>query len=214
MSTQAHGGADVADDEVVVSDLAALKALFGTPGEASLRKEVDHLHPVYRRWIEASPFAVLATSGPGGLDASPRGDPAGLVTIKDDRTLWLPERRGNNRIDSLSNLLIEPSVALLFLVPGVDETLRVNGRARILATPALLDRLAMDGKRPQCVIEVSVATVYFQCARALLRSGLWRPGPRADVPTPGQMLSALTNAGIDGDAYDRDLPARQAGSLY
>lgn len=210
----ADGDGDGQDTNIVIADLASLEALYGTPGEASLRKEADHLHPVYRRWIEASPFAVLATRGPGGLDASPRGDPASLVTVVDERTLLLPERRGNNRIDSLRNLVVDPSVALLFLVPGVDETLRVNGTARILATPALLERLAVNGAPPKCVIEIRVTTVYFQCARALQRARLWTPGPRPDVPTAGAMLSALTDAGIDGAAYDRELPARQRATLY
>jgi PPOX class probable FMN-dependent enzyme len=205
------------DDPHTIRDLPALEALFGAPGEASLRKEVDHLHPVYRQWIEASPFAVLATLGPGGLDASPRGDPAPLVTVLDERTLLLPERRGNNRIDSLRNIVADPRVALLFLIPGVGETLRVNGRARITTEPALMQRLAMAGKPPQCVIEVAVESVFFQCARALQRSALWAVppgGPAAQVPTAGAMLAAVTASAIDGAAYDRELPARQRATLY
>lgn len=204
-----------ADDEI--RDLAALEGLFGRPGEASLKKEVTRLHPVYRRWIEASPFAVLATSGAGGLDASPRGDPASLVTVVDDETLWLPERRGNNRIDSLRNLIEDPRVALLFLVPGIGETLRVNGRARILVTPAVLQQLAMNGAAPRCVIEIRIESVFFQCARALQRSQLWNPTamvPPSTVPTAGQILGALTDDGIDGQAYDRALPQRQRDTLY
>ncbi len=199
-----------------ITTLPQLQALFGTVGEASLRKEVPFIHPVYRQWIEASPFAMLATSGLAGLDASPRGDPAGFVVVEDEHTLLLPERRGNNRIDSLRNILADPRVALLFLIPGVGETLRVNGRATISVEPALLQRLAMDGKPPQCVLRIAVDTVFFQCARALQRSALWasvaqRP---ADVPTAGTILQALTDAGIDGAQYDRDLPARQRGTLY
>src|SRR6187549_1692158 len=148
-----------------ITRLDQLTALFGEVGEASRRKEVDHLHPVYRQWIEASPFAVLATSGPDGLDTSPRGDPAGLVTVQDERTLLLPERRGNNRVDSLKNILVDPRVSLIFLIPGVGETLRVNGRARISTQPELLQRLAMDGKPPQCVLVIGVEAVFFQCAR-------------------------------------------------
>lgn len=201
-----------AGDEV--RDLAALERLFGPVGEAALRKEVPRLHPVYRRWIEASPFAVLATNGPGGLDASPRGDPAGLVTVVDDRTLWLPERRGNNRIDSLRNLIHDPRVGLLFLIPGIGETLRVNGHGRILTTPALLERLAMNGVRPQCVIEIRIETVFFQCARALQRSKLWNPPETPKVPTAGEILAALTDDAIDGQAYDRALPQRQRDTLY
>jgi PPOX class probable FMN-dependent enzyme len=157
-------------------DLAALEALFGPVGEASIRKEVPSLHPVYRRWLEAAPFAVLATSGPAGLDASPRGDPAPLVTVQDEHTLLLPERRGNNRIDSLRNIVADPRVALLFMIPGVGETLRVNGRAHISVDPSLLQRLAMDGTPPKCVIVVHIETVRSSApARCSARSCGRRP---------------------------------------
>jgi len=170
---------------------------------------------VYRRWIEASPFAVLATVGQGGLDASPRGDPAGLVVVQDERTLLLPERRGNNRVDSLRNILADPRVALLFLVPNVSETLRVNGRARISVDPNLLERTAMDGKPPHCVLVITIETVFFQCGRAMHRSRLWGATARPDgVPTAGEMLDALTQGGIDGPAYDAGLPQRQKSTLY
>ena len=200
-----------------IQTIAQLEALFGQPGEASLKKEVPYLHPSYQALIAASPFAVLATTGPGGLDASPRGDAPGFVAVQDEKTLLLPERRGNNRIDSLRNIVADPRVALLFLIPGVGETLRVNGSARITVAPELLARFAVDGKPPQCVIEIEVETVYFQCARAIQRSKLWAPlpeGVRREVPTPGAILSALTDAAFDGAAYDRELPARQRASLY
>jgi len=203
------------DDLQTIQDLASLQALFGPVGDASVRKEVSRLHPVYQRWIEASPFAVLATVGPDGLDASPRGDPPGLVSIQDEHTLLLPERAGNNRIDSLKNILADPRVALLFLVPGVGETLRVNGRARISVAPDLLQRLAMDGKPPRCVLVITVDTVFFQCARAMKRASLWDAREAAAaVPTAGEMLAALTHNAIDGVAYDRALPARQRDTLY
>ena len=203
-------------DPAAITKLEQLHALYGAPAEASLRKEAPFLPPVYRRWIEASPFAVLATSGPEGLDASPRGDPAGFVVVEDDKTLLLPERRGNNRIDSLRNILADPRVALLFFIPGVGETLRVNGRAAITIDAALLDRLEVDGKRPQCVLRISVDQVFFQCARAMHRSQLWSGGTeRPDgVPTAGEMLQALTAGGIDGVRYDADLPQRQRATLY
>ncbi len=203
-----------------------LDALFGPVGEASLRKEVDHLHPVYRRWIEASPFAVLATSGPGGLDVSPRGDPAPLVRVVDAHTLLLPERRGNNRVDSLRNLLADPRMALLFFVPGVGETVRVNGRAEISVEPQLLASFGMDGALPRCVLRVHVERVYFQCARAMLRSRLWagagdaseadatRAPERPAVPSAGAMLAALSDQQVGGEAYDRELSARQRATLY
>ena len=201
----------------VITTVADLEALFGPVGEASIRKEVPYLHPHYQALIQASPFAVLATAGPDGLDVSPRGDPAGFVVVQDEHTLLLPERRGNNRVDSLRNIVADPRVALLFLIPGVGETLRVNGRATISVEPALLQRLAMDGQAPKCVLVIAVETALFQCARAIARSNLWRAAP-ADapraVPTPGQILEALTQAAIDGATYDRELPERQRTTLY
>jgi len=206
-----------APDTHAISDITGLEALSGAVGEASIRKEVDRLHPVYQRWIKASPFAVLCTSGAGGLDASPRGDPASLVAIQDEHTLLLPERRGNNRIDSLRNLIEDPRVALLFFIPGIGETLRVNGTGRILVTPQLLQDMAMEGIQPKCVIEIKVETAFFQCARAMKRSNLWEPASAealSAVPSAGAMLAALTESAIDGAAYDRELPARQKATLY
>lgn len=207
---------DAPGDPHHITTLDQLEALFGVVGEASLRKEVPFVHPAYRQWMEASPFAMLATSGPGGLDASPRGDPAGFVVVEDEKTLLLPERRGNNRIDCLRNIVADPRVALLFLIPGVGETLRVNGRARISAEPALLQRLAVQGQPPKCVLVIAVETVFFQCARAMQRSGLWQgvQARPANVPTAGALLQALTDAGIDGAQYDRELPGRQRATLY
>jgi PPOX class probable FMN-dependent enzyme len=200
-----------------IESIEQLEALFGPVGEASIRKEVPFLHPHYQAVIRASPFAVLATASPDGLDVSPRGDPPGFVEVQDERTLLLPERRGNNRIDSLRNLLVDPRVALLFLVPGVGETLRVNGRATISVEPGLLERFRMNGQPPKCVLVITVETVLFQCARAIARSNLWQPVPpdaKRPVPTPGEMLEALTQAAIDGATYDRDLPERQRTTLY
>lgn len=200
----------------LIDDVATLEALFGAVGKAARIKEVSYLHPIYRQWIEASPFAVLATAGPDGLDASPRGDPASLVTILDEHTLLLPERRGNNRLDSLRNILTDPRVALLFMIPGVGETLRVCGRARISVEPALLQRLAREGKPPQCVIEVRVESVFFQCARAMQRAQLWSypPSQQARAPSAGAILAALSETAFDADTYDRELPGRQRTTLY
>lgn len=202
------------DDQFHIHTLDQLESLFGAVGEASLKKDVPHIHPMYRQLIEASPFAVLATSGPGGLDASPRGDAPGFVQVLDEHTLLLPERRGNNRIDSLRNIVADPRVALLFLIPGVGETLRVNGRAAISADPQLLQRFAVNGAEPKCVIAVKVESAFFQCARAIRRSRLWEPAAAADVPTAGAILEALTGHGIDGGEYDRDLEQRQKATLY
>lgn len=194
----------------------ALRALYGPAGEASLAKEVPALTPQYRALVEASPFCVLATSGPGGLDATPRGDPPGFIRVLDDKTLVIPDRRGNNRIDSLLNVVRDPRVALLILVPGVAETLRVNGRGRITTDPALLEPTAVDGKVPVTGLVITVESVYFQCAKALVRSRLWDPAAqrdRAELPTPGQMLKGAKE-GFDAEAYDKALPARLAVSLY
>jgi PPOX class probable FMN-dependent enzyme len=201
----------------VVETVSELEALLGPVGEAALRKESPTLHPHYQAMVQTSPFAVLATLGPGGLDASPRGDPAGFVQVRDERTLLMPERRGDNRADSLHNIVADPRVALLFMIPGVGETLRVNGRATISVEPALLERFRMQGQLPKCVLVIAVETVFFQCARAIVRSNLWRPvSPDAarPVPTPGAMLEALTAASIDGATYDGNLAERQRTTLY
>ena len=205
------------DEKYLIHSKEQLVSLFGDPGEAAVQKEVSFLHPHYQSLIKASPFAVLATIGPSGLDASPRGDPPGFVSIQDKYTLLIPERRGNNRIDSLLNILTDPRVALLFLIPGVGETLRVNGRARITTDPEILKNQSVEGKLPKCVIIVKVETAFFQCARAIQRSRLWQPvshNSKPDVPSAGTILEALTNANIDGGKYDGELPARQRDTLY
>jgi PPOX class probable FMN-dependent enzyme len=202
--------------EHLITDLASLEALFGPVAAPSIAKETDYLHPLYARWIENARFALLATSGPDGVDVSPRGDAGSLVRIADDHTLLLPERRGNNRIDSLRNLISNPRVGLLFLIPGVGETLRVRGCAEVCVDPELLESFAVEGKRPICVVRVSVEKVFFQCARSILRSRLWHREEHdtANVPTPGTILAALTQGGIDGQSYDSALPKRQRESLY
>jgi PPOX class probable FMN-dependent enzyme len=200
-----------------ITTLEALHALYGEVGESSRVKEVDRITPHYRTFIEASPFAVLATSGPGGLDCSPRGDRPGFVRVADEKTLLLPDRRGNNRVDSLENILHDPRVGLLFLVPGVGEALRVNGRAEICVGADLLESFIMDGKRPRSVLAVSVEAVYFQCARAIVRSDLWNPEKRIarnSLPSVGEILSALSQKSIDGEAYDRVLPERLKATLW
>ncbi len=200
-----------------ITSIGDLEALYGEVHKASLLKEADRIVPEYRALIEASPFAALATSGPEGLDCSPRGDGPGFVRVRDDKTLLLPDRRGNNRIDSLRNIVRDSSVALLFLIPGIGETLRVNGRASISIDPDLLESFSVDGKPPNSVVVITVETVFFQCARAILRSELWNPArhvPRENLPSAGQMLAALTNNEAGGEAYDKALPERQRTSLY
>jgi hypothetical protein len=200
-----------------ISTIEQLESLFGPVGEASIAKEATALHPIYQQWIQASPFAVIATVGPGGLDVSPRGDPAPLVQIVDESTILLPERRGNNRLDGLRNILHDPRVALLFFIPGIRETVRVNGKATITLNQSILQSFAIDGAMPKCVLEITVEAVFFQCGRALIRSDLWELQKHQDaknVPSAGAILSVLTQSRIDGFAYDADLPQRQKTTLY
>jgi uncharacterized protein len=199
-----------------ISSLADLAALYGDVNPNSLRKETNHLTPEYRRWLEASPFCAVATSGTAGLDCSPRGDPNGFVRVIDPCTVAFPDRRGNNRLDTLKNLVIDPRIAVLFFAPGVNETLRINGRATLTREPALVQSFAMNGKLPVCVVVIAIEAVYFQCARALIRSRLWDPSRHVDrksMPTAGEM-SRSADATFDAETYDAALPARQAGSLY
>ena len=201
----------------IVRDIDTLRALYGEPSEPSLAKQTDSLHPLYQAFIRVAPFAVLATVGSATLDVSPRGDGPGFVTIEDDKTLLIPDRRGNNRIDSLRNIVADPRVALIFLIPGIGETIRVNGTATISIDPALLGRFPEAGKLPKSVLVVHVEAVFFQCAKAVVRSGLWDPERhvrRTDLPSNGTILSTLTAARIDGDAYDRTMPARLIETLY
>ncbi|TWG80990.1 hypothetical protein L602_004900000140 [Cupriavidus gilardii J11] len=200
-----------------ITTLAELEARYGEPNQASLAKEVDYLHPHYRAFVEASPFCLLSTVADGMAECSPRGDAPGFVKVLDDRTLLLPDRRGNNRIDSLRNIVADPRVGLLFLVPGVDETLRVAGTAAISTDPELIDACAVGGKAPATVLVIAVRSVFFQCARALVRSRLWQADaqvPRSALPSTGTMLAALSRDAIDGAAYDAELPQRLRQTLY
>src|ERR1700761_2058349 len=201
----------------IIATVAELEAIYGCPGEASTVKVADRITPSYRTLIGTSPFAALATSGPEGLDCSPRGDVAGFVRIHDERTLMMPDRRGNNRIDSLRNIVRDPRVALLFLIPGSGTTLRINGRAQVSADPALLASFAMDGKLPRTVIVMTVGEIYFQCARAIVRSDLWNPDKRVDprsLPTPGQILASMSENTVGGESYDREWPERARNTMW
>jgi PPOX class probable FMN-dependent enzyme len=200
-----------------ITDVAALEKLYGLPSGAAVEKEIDHLHPHYRRLIAASPFFILATGGPDGMDASLRGDAPGFVVVEDEKTLLVPDRRGNNRVDSLRNIVADPRVALLFLIPGVGETLRVNGRAEIRTDPPLLERFRVEGRLPRSVIVVRVGTVFFQCARAIFRSQLWDPArhiERGSLPSLGTIICDITHARFDGKEYDKGLYERLQGALY
>ncbi len=200
-----------------VQSIEDLETLYGAPVAAATKKELDYIAPVYAKLIEASPFVALATEGPEGLDCSPRGDGAGFVRIHDEKTLLMPDRRGNNRIDSLRNIVRTGRAALLFLIPGSGTTLRVNGRAIVETDVALCDSFAVEGKPPRSVIVISVESIYFQCARAIMRSSLWDLDAHIDpksLPTPGQILAALTDDRVGGADYDAAWPERAKSSLW
>ena len=202
----------------IIATIEQLEAIYAAkPVPASTVKEVARITPHYRALIEASPFAALATSGPEGLDCSPRGDKPGFVRVVDETTLAMPDRRGNNRIDSLRNIVRDPRVALLFLIPGSGTTFRVNGRAVVSTDPELLASFAVEDHAPRSVILIAVETAYFQCARAIVRSDLWNPAKRVDpktLPTPGKILASLSDQRIGGEAYDREWPQRARKSLW
>ncbi len=200
-----------------ITSVEQLEAIYGTPGEASLVKELDRLIPEYVAFVEASPFVALATNGPEGLDCSPRGDLRGFVRVADERTLLMPDRRGNNRVDSLKNIVRDGRVGLLFLVPGSGTTLRVNGKATLSIDPELRASFAVDGQAPRSVIVITIHAVYFQCARAIVRSELWNPDRHIDpksLPTPGKILAATSQARIDGEAYDAEWPERARKTMW
>ena len=200
-----------------VTSVEELERIYTPVNPNAVMKELDYVHPHYRALIEAAPFVAIASAGPEGLDCTPRGDAPGFVRIADEKTLMLPDRRGNNRIDTLRNIVKDGRVALLFLIPGIGETLRVNGRAVISIDPALLESFAVDGKLPRSVLVVTVDRIYFQCSKALVRSKLWdasRQLPRSALPSTGTILAALSKGAVDGEAYDRELPTRIPQQLY
>jgi uncharacterized protein len=201
----------------IIATVEQLEAIYGRPNEASTVKVADRITPPYRALIDASPFAALATCGPEGLDCSPRGDLPGFVRICDQKTLMMPDRRGNNRVDSLRNIVRDPRVALLFLIPGSGNTLRINGRAQVSVDPDLLASFKIDGKAPRSVIVMTVNEIYFQCARAIVRSDLWNPDRRVDpktLPTPGKILAEMSENRVGGETYDREWPERARQTLW
>ena len=200
-----------------IENVEQLEAIYGFPGETSTVKVTSCLTSDYRAFVEASPFLALATSGPEGLDCSPRGDRHGVVRVVDDKTIHLPDRRGNNRIDSLRNIVRDPRVALLFFLPGFGNTLRINGAASVSIDMQLLDSFAIDDKPPRSVVVVDIHEVYFQCARAIVRSDLWNPErfiEAGSLPTAGQILANLSNNRVGGESYDREWPDRARKTLW
>ncbi|MFL5101016.1 MAG: pyridoxamine 5'-phosphate oxidase family protein [Xanthobacteraceae bacterium] len=206
----------MANDHLVTT-MDGLEALYGEPYGPAIVKEIDHVNQSYRALIAAAPFFALATSGPDGLDCSPRGDAAGFVRVHDEKTLLVPDRRGNNRIDSLRNIVRDPRVALLFLIPGVGETLRIIGRAAISTDPELMASFAVDGKEPRTVLIVSVERVFYQCTKAIVRSRLWDPATqveRKSLPSAGTILAEITDGKLGGPEHDRGQPERIKATLY
>jgi PPOX class probable FMN-dependent enzyme len=201
----------------LVTTTEQLEQIYGEVLPPAIVKEIDHINAHYRAFIEAAPFFALATSGPDGMDCSPRGDPPGFVRVHDPKTLLVPDRRGNNRIDSLRNLVHDPRVALLFLIPGCGETIRINGRAKISVDPALRESFVMEGKTPRCVLVVTVDRVYYQCPKALVRSKLWdatRQVDRKSLPSAGTILAGITDGRVGGPEHDRAYPARLKATIY
>ncbi len=200
-----------------ITTIAELEAIYGQIVPAATIKVLDHVSEHYSQFIKAAPFVVLSTSGPEGLDCSPRGDLKGFVRIHDEKTLMLPDRRGNNRVDTLRNIVRDPRIALLFMIPGVGETMRVNGTAVLSTDLALRESFAIQDKVPACVIVIAVREIYTQCQKALARSKLWDPAtqiPQSALPTVGTMLQAISKGNFDGKAYDDAYPERMKRTIY
>ena len=203
--------------EHLITTMEQLQSLYGEKNPNSITKEIDHINNGYRKLIEAAPFVAVATCGPEGLDCSPKGDPAGFVRILDDKTIAIPDRPGNNRIDGFRNIVRDPRVALLFLIPGVGETLRINGRAEISIDPELMQSFTINGKLPRCVLVVHIESIYFHCSKAIVRSKLWDEKTkidRASLPSTGTIIAELSQGRSGGADYDKAAPERIKAQLY
>lgn len=200
---------------IFIETLEDLHALYGTPGAPALQKVARCLTPEYRRWIKRSRFCLLSTAGPEGTDGTPRGDDGPVVREIDADTLAMPDWRGNERIDSLRNIVRNPAVSLMFMVAGSNNVVRVNGQARVTADPQVLAGFEHKGRQPRSVIIIHISEIYSQCARALLRSGLWSSGDQSDgLPTVGEILAAMTDGDVGGQAYDDDWAGRAARTMW
>lgn len=198
-----------------LTTIEALEAHYGTPGDAAMRKVAHRLTPTYRKWIMASRLCMVSTVGPEGTDGSPRGDDGPVVLELDETTLALPDWKGNNRIDTLRNIVRDGRISLMFMVPGSNNVIRVNGTARVTADAALCARFERAGKRPRTVIVIAISEIYAQCARALMRARTWSAGDEsAALPTVGQMLADVTAGEVGGESYDRSWPERAKASLW
>ena len=201
----------------LITTMEQLDALYGEKMPTSIIKEIDHISDGYRKLIEAAPFVAIATGGPEGFDCSPKGDAPGFVRILDDKTLAIPDRPGNNRIDGFRNILRDPRIALLFLIPGVGETLRVNGRASISIDPELMKSFTINGKQPRSVLIVRIESIYFHCSKAIVRSKLWDEKTKIDrksLPSTGTIIAELSQGKLGGEKYDREAPEKIKAQLY
>jgi hypothetical protein len=207
----------MSNDPHAITTLEALEAIYPKPSGAPVVKEIDHINVGYRSLIEAAPFVVVATCGPEGLDCSPKGDAKGFVRIIDEKTLAIPDRPGNNRTDGFHNLVRDPRIALLFMIPGVGETLRVNGRAVLSVDPELRASFSVNGKPARAVLIVSIESVYFHCSKAIVRSKLWDASQQVErnsLPSTGAIIAELSQGKLGGETYDREAPERIKAQLY
>ncbi|MCA0964210.1 pyridoxamine 5'-phosphate oxidase family protein [Salipiger bermudensis] len=197
-----------------IEDIAELEALYGTPSDAALRKVAQRLTPAYRRWIEAARFCVISTVGPDGTDGTPRGDDGPVVAELDPGTLALPDWRGNNRLDSLRNIVSDGRISLMFMVPGDNVVVRVNGTAWLTDDTALRERFRHKTMLPATVAVIEISEIYAQCPKALLRSGLWGRDDSAATPSLGEILDEMTSGEINAGAWERDYPERARSTLW
>lgn len=197
-----------------VKDIAGLEALYGVPSAAARRKVSDRLLPLHAKWIAASRFCILSTIGPDGTDGSPRGDEGPVVTQLDARTLAMPDWRGNNRMDSLRNIILDGRLSLMFMVPGSSTVIRVNGRGRVTTDAALVERFRKQGRLPRSVLLIEIAEVYLQCSRAQMRSGIWAGDDSADLPGMGDLLAEATNGAVDGATFDAEWADRSTREIW
>ncbi|NOR61859.1 MAG: pyridoxamine 5'-phosphate oxidase family protein [Rhodobacteraceae bacterium] len=198
----------------MIETIAELEALYGTPKEASQVKVASQITPSYRALIEAASFVALATVGPEGTDCTPRGDEGQVVFVEDFHTLALPDWRGNDRIDTLRNVVRDGRVSLMFMVPGSTMIVRVNGRAKISADADKLAQYGKQGKQPRTVMLIKIEELYFQCARAVIRADLWNTDNTPSLPTAGDILSEMTSGEFEGKSYDETWPERAAKTLW
>ncbi len=203
-----------------IQSLEELEKIYGTPVPGSLWKEIDHINGHYRLFIESSPFIILATQGDKGIDCSPRGDPAGFVRVVNEKLIQIPDRRGNNRLDSLRNIVANPDVGIIFLIPNVGETIRLGGKAEIVVDDQLCNSFSINSKPASSVISITVEKVYFQCQKAIARSKLWDPSThinRSDLPSTGEMIekfASMNNIEFDGETYDENYSEHMKKTIY